>query len=47
MRALTAAGLEMAAIVVCRELPAALPERVYGVRAASVAEDLQRLPDRL
>ncbi|MCH7228963.1 DUF58 domain-containing protein [Haloferula sp. A504] len=40
-------GIEIAAIVVCEEVPAARPPGVHFVRASHPAEDLMRLPGKL
>jgi uncharacterized protein (DUF58 family) len=47
LRRIASAGVEIAAIVVCEEPPAAVPPRVHPVRAGSIAEDLMRLPAKL
>lgn len=47
LRRISSAGVEIAAIVVCEEIPAAMPPRVHCVRAGRVAEDLMRLPAKL
>ncbi len=44
---ISAAGVEIAAIVVCDEIPAAVPPRVHFVRATRLADDLMRLPPKL
>ncbi|MEM1082800.1 MAG: DUF58 domain-containing protein [Verrucomicrobiota bacterium] len=47
LRQISAAGIEIAAIVVCTEPPAAPPPRVHFIRTRQVAEDLMRLPGKL
>lgn len=47
LRRIASAGVEIAAIVVCEQAPAAVPPRVHPVRIGSLAEDLMRLPAKL
>lgn len=47
LRRISAAGVEIAAIVICHELPASPAPRVHFVRLDRLAEDLMRLPAQL
>ncbi|BCX47714.1 DUF58 domain-containing protein [Haloferula helveola] len=47
LQRLAAAGIEIAAIVVCDEMPAVIRPRTHFVRSGHLAEDLMKLPDKL
>ncbi|MGE9270617.1 MAG: DUF58 domain-containing protein [Verrucomicrobiales bacterium] len=47
IESLSLSGIEIAALVVCRELPAERPPGVYFVRSSHLAADLMSLPSNL
>ncbi|MBK1825771.1 DUF58 domain-containing protein [Haloferula rosea] len=47
LNAISSAGVEIGAVVVCREIPESRPPRVHFVRSSHLAADLLRLPPRL